>query len=106
MNILVKTVVTFLKDENYRNLLFTTMIILGIGTVVYHFVESWSWIDSLYFCVVTLTTIGFGDFSPKTDLGKIFTIGYILLGIGIILSFINTVYNHYAQTNRNEKEKK
>ncbi|MFN0049431.1 MAG: potassium channel family protein, partial [Cytophagales bacterium] len=83
MNILFRTVVSFLQDPDYRNLLFTTIVILGIGTVFYHFAENWSWIDALYFCVVTLTTIGYGDFSPRTELGKIFTIGYILLGIGI-----------------------
>lgn len=103
MNILFATIISFFKDENYRNLLYTTFTILGIGTVVYHYLEEWSWIDSIYFSVVTLTTIGYGDFTPKTDIGKIFTIGYIFLGIGIILSFINTVYNHYTHMNSKKK---
>jgi voltage-gated potassium channel Kch len=65
------------------------------GTVTYHFLEGWSWVDSVYFSVVTLTTVGFGDFAPQTDAGKIFTIFYIVMGIGMILGFINTLYNHY-----------
>ena len=81
---------------------------LGIGTVVYHYLEGWSWIDALYFSVITLSTIGYGDFSPVTDTGKVFTIFYIIMGIGIILSFINTIYNHYndmrASKNGNQKE--
>lgn len=93
--LLVNTVVSFLKDENYRDLLFTTVIVLGAGTLVYHYLEEWSWIDSLYFSVITLTTIGYGDFAPATDEGKLFTIFYIVVGLGIILSFINTVYKHY-----------
>lgn len=101
--ILFKTIVSFLKDKNYRNLLYTSIVVLVIGTFTYHFLEGWSYIDSLYFSVVTLTTIGFGDFAPKTDLGKLFTITYILLGIGIILGFINTVYAHYSQMNRSKK---
>lgn len=104
MNILFKTIVSYLKDPDYRNLLFTTMIILGIGAVFYHFVENWSWIDALYFCVVTLTTIGYGDFAPHTEIGKVFTIGYIFLGIGIILSFVNTVYLHYSHVNKKNKQ--
>ena len=91
----LRTIISFLKDKDYRDLLFTTSIILGFGTVVYHYLEGWDWIDSLYFSVITLTTIGYGDFSPQTTGGKLFTIFYILIGLGMILSFINTVYNHY-----------
>ncbi|MBO6517698.1 MAG: two pore domain potassium channel family protein [Bacteroidia bacterium] len=101
--LLFRTIFTFLGDREYRDLLLTTVIIIGLGTVVYHYVEGWSWIDSVYFSVITLTTIGYGDFYPTTDGGKLFTIIYILLGIGIILSFINAVYIHY-NTVRSEKK--
>lgn len=102
--IFIRTIISFLKDKEYRDLLFTTMIILGIGSTVYHYVEGWGWIDSLYFSVITLTTIGYGDFSPQTDAGKVFTIFYILIGLGIILTFINTVYLHYAEMRMNNKK--
>jgi len=80
--IFIKTIITFLKDEEYRDLLFTTMIILAIGSTMYHYLEGWRWIDALYFSVITLTTIGYGDFSPQTDAGKLFTVFYILIGLG------------------------
>lgn len=97
-----ETITSFFKDKEYRDLLITTTVIIGFGTVVYHFLEGWSWIDSLYFSIITLTTIGYGDFSPVTDAGKLFTIFYILIGIGIILSFINTVYHHYNNKRYNK----
>lgn len=90
-----KTIFDFLQDAEYRELLLTTGVVLGIGSVAYHYIEGWSWINSLYFSVITLTTIGYGDFSPTTDAGKLFTILYIIIGIGIILNFIHTVYQHY-----------
>jgi len=90
-----KTLISFLKDKEYRDLLLTTNLIIGLGSIVYHYLEGWSWIDSIYFSIITLTTIGYGDFSPQTDEGKVFTIFYIIIGVGIILSFVNTVYNHY-----------
>lgn len=102
----IKTIISFLRDKNYRDLLITTNLVLGLGTVSYHYIEGWSWVDSLYFSVITLTTIGYGDFSPSTDTGKLFTIFYILIGLGIILSFINTVYKHYEVTKSKHKEKK
>ncbi len=92
---LLKIVLSFLQDREYRQLLIITTLIIGIGTVSYHFLEGWSWIDSLYFSVITLTTIGYGDYSPPTDTGKLFTIVYILAGVGVILGFINAVYSHY-----------
>lgn len=87
-------------------MLLTTILILGIGTVVYHFVEGWRWLDSLYFSVITLTTIGYGDFSPQTDAGKIFTLFYIVVGVGIILAFVNTVFAHYNYVKKDKEKKK
>ncbi|MBV6485052.1 MAG: hypothetical protein KFKLKKLM_01599 [Flavobacteriales bacterium] len=98
-------IISFLKDKEYRELLFTTFLVLVVGTVVFHFLEGWRWIDSLYFCVITLTTIGYGDFTPVTDLGKIFNMIYIVVGLGLILSFITTVYSHYNNTKKEFKKK-
>lgn len=101
-----KTLLSFLRDEEYRSLLYTTLIIIALGSVVYHFLEGWRWVDCIYFSIITLTTIGYGDFSPQTDGGKIFTMLYILVGIGIILSFVNAVYHHYnaTRTPKNNEE--
>ncbi len=98
-----RTIISFLQDDEYRDLLITTIIIISVGTITYHYLEGWTIIDSLYFSVVTLTTIGYGDFSPQTDAGKIFTIIYIIVGIGMILSFINTIQHHYTHMRHKEK---
>ncbi len=87
---------SFLKDKEYRDLLFTTFITLIVGSGIYHYLQGWSRIDSFYFSIITLTTIGYGYFSPQKNAGKLFTIFYIIIGIGTILSFIDTVYNHYS----------
>jgi len=93
----------FLRDREYQRLLRVTSVILLLGTITYHYLEGWSWLDSLYFSIITLTTIGYGDFSPQTTPGKLFTILYILIGIGIILGFIDTVYKHY-KTNKPQRK--
>lgn len=99
----IRTLISFLKNDDYRDLLITTFITLAVGSVVYHYLEGWNWIDCIYFSIITLTTVGYGDFSPQTDAGKIFTIIYIIMGVGIILSFINTVYTHYRDVKSDDK---
>lgn len=68
-----------------------TLTILLVGTIVFHFVEKWSYLNSYYFSVVTLTTVGYGDFTPTTPFGKIFATFYIFMGIGIIATFAQTI---------------
>ena len=61
---------------------------MGSGTVFFHAAEDWSWIDPLYFTIITLTTVGCGDLNPTKPGTKIFTIILILIGIGLLLAFI------------------
>ncbi|HUO50170.1 MAG TPA: potassium channel family protein [Candidatus Paceibacterota bacterium] len=83
------------KDPEFEVLLTLTAVVLATGTIFYHDVEGWTYLDSLYFSVVTLTTVGYGDLSPHSTVSKIFTMVYLLVGIGILFGFINTVA-HYA----------
>ncbi|TFH04030.1 MAG: two pore domain potassium channel family protein [Methanosarcina sp.] len=87
----VRALRMLLKDPKFRALLFLVIFTLAMGTFFYHSVEGWSWLDSLYFSVITLTTVGYGDFTPKTDSGKIFTMIYIFLGLGILVGFVTPI---------------
>jgi voltage-gated potassium channel len=71
----------------YRYLSAVVVVLIAGGTIFYHLTEKFSWVDSLYFCVVTLATVGYGDIVPKTDAGKLFTTLYIIIGVGIITAF-------------------
>ncbi|MHA7112056.1 potassium channel family protein [Sunxiuqinia elliptica] len=95
-----RAIILFLKEKSYRNLVISTLVTLLNGTLVYHFVEGWRWLDSFYFSVITLTSVGYGDFSPQTDFGKLFTTLYILTGIGIILGFVNAIYDNRLKHGR------
>jgi voltage-gated potassium channel Kch len=65
------------------------MLILLSGTVFYRTVEGWSWIDALYFSVTTISTVGLGDLSPQTDFGKLFTVVYIFVGVGVFVALFS-----------------
>lgn len=62
---------------------------MGVGAALYHWLEGWSWLDSVYFVVITLTTIGYGDFAPTKPITKILTIFYGLNGIILFLLIVD-----------------
>lgn len=76
------------RQEEQKAVLLSVMFILLIGTVFYHNIEKMALLDALYFSVMTLATVGYGDFTPVTMLGKLFTILYVLLGVGILTAMI------------------
>jgi hypothetical protein len=89
------------SDQTFRILLALVVSLLVSGTVFLTLVEGWSVLDSFYFSVTTLTTVGFGDPAPATALGKIFTILYIFVGLGVIGGFINVLAkNTFARHQR------
>jgi voltage-gated potassium channel len=79
------------RDSQVTSIALLPVIAIISGTGFYSIVEGLRFVDALYFSVVTLTTVGYGDFAPETDAGKLFTAVYVLVGVGIVLAFITTV---------------
>ncbi len=57
---------------------------LLVGTVGYSVIEGYSFIDALYMTVITITTVGFGEVHPLSEMGRTFTIFFILSGVGCL----------------------
>lgn len=76
-------------QQHFRVLLGLAALIITASTVFFHFVEGWNWLDSYFFTVVTISTVGYGNFVPVTALGKIGTTVLIFLGIGVVAIALN-----------------
>jgi len=80
-----------LLDKKARPVFIYVAVMIATGTIFYHWVEGWDYLDSLYFVVVTLTTIGYGDLAPSTPLSKWVTIFYGLNGVAILLMLFDEI---------------
>ena len=81
LEILRKHIPNLIKMRMTRILIWIFAVI-AYGVIGFHLIENQSWTVSLYWTFVTIGTVGYGDFSPKTPLGMYFAISLIVLGIG------------------------
>lgn len=83
---LVRVIRSSWRDPEFRALLALFALLLTGATTFYARVEGWSVLDALYFSVVTAATVGYGDFVPQTAWGKVFTIVYLAVGVGLFVA--------------------
>lgn len=87
------------------------LVVVILGTWLFHLIEKWDWLDSLYFVIVTIATVGYGNLVPTTDVGKIVNILLIIIGIGIFGIFVNQLVKYQGlrrlekKQNNNQKDK-
>jgi voltage-gated potassium channel len=100
----IRAIRTLWSDPQFKALTRLAVIAITSGTIFYWLVEDLRPVDSLYFSVVTLATVGYGDFTPQTDAGKLFTVVYVLVGVGILLSFVTRVAGQVVVTHMHDRE--
>ncbi|GIO54818.1 transporter [Paenibacillus sp. SSG-1] len=90
------------KLKNFQVFFVLIVLLLVSGTIFYTTEENLAIIDALYFCITTLSTVGHPDFMPKTGLGKIFTMIYIVVGTGTFMGLLSYVAYGVVQSNQKD----
>src|ERR1041385_1315506 len=73
-----------------RLILLAVLGVIVLGTVVFHLLEGWSILDSLYVTAQTVTTVGFGDFTPRTNGRRAFAAVFMMVSVGVVLYALTT----------------
>jgi voltage-gated potassium channel len=82
--------------------IFSLILLIGFGTWAYQQIEGWTFGQSFYFSVATLTTVGYGDIHPTTDASRIFTAIYILVGVGVVITALTSIGSKYLNSQERE----
>ncbi len=69
-----------------------------VGTVVFHLLEGWTILDSLYVTTQTVTTVGFGDLTPRTAKGRAFATVFMIVSVGIVLYALTSTVHWVVQS--------
>jgi len=88
-----------------RILLSMPVAVLIIGTAGFMLLENLSLMDAIYFTIVTISTVGYGDIHPTSVAGKIFGIVMIIIGIGTFLTIVTSVTQMLVQMGQDKLRK-
>ncbi|NDJ62361.1 MAG: potassium channel protein [Chloroflexi bacterium] len=92
INTVVRLIRTALEDpvRSFEISLLTLAVLTASATLVYMIIEGMSATDALYMTIITITTVGFGEVTPLSPAGRVFTVILILLGVGTTTTAIST----------------
>ena len=82
-------------ERRLLNILLVFALVITLGGVGYAVIEGWSWLDSLYMSITTVTAVGFDEVHPLTPAGRLFTSVLILLGVAWV-TYAFTALAHYV----------
>lgn len=98
-----KSIKRFFGTNGFIYLVITTVILILIAAEIYSVAENTSYMNSLWWAIATTTTVGYGDISPHTEIGRTVAVVLMILGIGLIGSVTSTVTAFFVDE-KNDRE--
>ncbi|MFQ6054627.1 MAG: potassium channel family protein [Methanosarcinales archaeon] len=88
-------------SKRIPRIIMLVIVIIIYGTAGFHFLEGQTWTISFYWTIITMSTVGYGDYSPKTPIGMYFAISVLIFGIGSFAAAIETIIASLVEREHN-----
>jgi len=75
------------------------LVIIAVGTTGYSIIEGWSFLDSLYMTIITISTVGYAEVQPLTPGGRIFSIFLIIGGVSGAVYILGGIIEYILEGN-------
>jgi voltage-gated potassium channel len=85
------------RNADLLTALLVLLILIAFGVWYFQFEEGWTWVDSFYFTVMTITSVGYGDLVPTHDISKIITSFYSLISIPLVIFALGIIAKSYFE---------
>lgn len=93
-----------LEDRESRPIFLYAAGTIIVGALLFRWLEGWSWLDAIYFAIVTLTTVGYGDLAPTRPESKVLSIFFIINGVVVLLALFDRIRAVRAREPREEDD--
>ncbi|MGZ4817081.1 MAG: potassium channel family protein [Terriglobales bacterium] len=77
--------------RNLKLVALALAVLFGVGTAGFHVMEGWTWFDSFYMVLITVTTIGYSEVHALSHSGQVFNVFIIIIGVGLVFLLIGVV---------------
>ena len=97
MRELILKILTKLPEKYVGTGLVSIIILFIYGVVGSHFIMGLNFVDSVYYSVITMATVGYGDFLPQTGIQKIFATTLALAGVALLAYVFNVILTNFQE---------
>lgn len=95
----------FLHTNGFVYMLYASVALIVISSLLISYVEGKPFTDALWWSIVTCTTVGYGDISPETGIGRIIAVILMIFGIGLISMLTGTITTFFSvRTSRKDDD--
>ncbi len=92
--------------RQFRAATILLFIVIPVGVIGYMTIEGLEPVEAIWLTIITLTTIGYGDIAITSDIGKLFTMVLVLVGLGAITFFLSSSFALLFSTEANARRRK
>lgn len=97
----------FLHTNGFIYVLYTSGVLVLTSSLIMMYAEGKNFFDALWWSIVTVTTVGYGDISPETGIGRVMAVLLMIFGIGLISMLTGTITTYFtSRTNENKTDTK